>query len=91
MDVEGYKYLAEGLKLIGAGLMAIGAMGAAIGVGQIFAALLQGLARNPAAEPKLAKYFILSPLKVLILKVVLFPDPLYGNRRRFESHNGQNT
>ncbi len=59
MDVESYKYLAEGLKYVGAGLMAIGAFGAAIGVGNIFAALLNGLARNPDAEPKLAKYFLL--------------------------------
>lgn len=49
----------EALKYIGAGLMSIGAVGAGIGVGNIFAALLNGIARNPAAEPKLAKYFIL--------------------------------
>lgn len=59
MEPESYQYLAEGLKYIGAGLMSLGALGAAIGVGNIFAALLNGIARNPAAEPKLAKYFIL--------------------------------
>ncbi len=46
----------EALKYIGVGLMAFGMLGAAIGVGNIFAAMLNGLARNPAAESKLAKY-----------------------------------
>ncbi len=46
----------EALKYIGVGLMSLGMLGAAIGVGNIFAAMLNGLARNPAAESKLAKY-----------------------------------
>ncbi len=46
----------EALKYLGAGLAAFGMLGAAIGVGSIFAAILNGIARNPAAEPKLAKY-----------------------------------
>ncbi len=46
----------EALKFVGAGLMGLGMLGAAIGVGHIFAAMLNGLARNPAAEGKLAKY-----------------------------------
>lgn len=46
----------EAVKFIGAGLMGLGMMGAAIGVGNIFAAMLTGLARNPSAESKLAKY-----------------------------------
>ena len=46
----------EALKFIGVGLLGIGMCGAAIGVGMIFAAMLNGLARNPSAEPKLAKY-----------------------------------
>ena len=50
---------AEAAKMIGAGLAAIGMIGSGIGVGNIFAALLNGIARNPAAEPKLAKYFII--------------------------------
>ncbi len=44
------------LKFIGVGLMAFGMLGAAIGVGNIFAAMLNGLARNPNAENKMAKY-----------------------------------
>lgn len=46
----------EALKYIGAGLMAFGMLGAAIGVGNVFAAMLNGIARNPAAEGKLSKY-----------------------------------
>lgn len=44
------------LKYVGVGLMAFGMLGAAIGVGSIFNAMLSGIARNPAAEGKLAKY-----------------------------------
>lgn len=44
------------LKYIGVGLMAFGMFGAALGVGNIFAAMLNGIARNPAAESKLSKY-----------------------------------
>ncbi len=46
----------EALKYIGIGLTAFGMLGAAIGVGNIFAAMLNGIARNPGAEPKLSKY-----------------------------------
>lgn len=46
MDAESFKY-------IGVGLMAFGMMGAAIGVGNIFSALINGIARNPSAESKL--------------------------------------
>ena len=50
MDLEAAKYLG---KFIGAGLATFGMMGAAIGVGMIFAAALNGIARNPAQEGKL--------------------------------------
>lgn len=46
---------AEGLKYVGVGLTAIAMFGAALGVGNIFAALLNGIARNPSAEQKLIK------------------------------------
>lgn len=45
----------ESLKYIGAGLASVGMLGAAIGIGNIFAALLNGIARNPSAEDKLMK------------------------------------
>ncbi len=53
MEAESYKYLAEGLKFIGVGLTALGFLGAALGVGKIFAALLEGIARNPSAKSQL--------------------------------------
>jgi F-type H+-transporting ATPase subunit c len=46
----------EALKFIGVGLMAFGMLGAALGVGNIFSAMLNGIARNPASESKMAKY-----------------------------------
>jgi F-type H+-transporting ATPase subunit c len=41
----------EGLNFIGAGLACLGMLGAAIGVGNIFAAYLEGAMRNPSAAP----------------------------------------
>jgi F-type H+-transporting ATPase subunit c len=46
----------EVLKYVGAGLMAFGILGAAIGVGNIFASLINGIARNPSAEKSLSKF-----------------------------------
>jgi F-type H+-transporting ATPase subunit c len=45
----------EALKYIGVGLTSIAMFGAAMGIGNIFAALLDGIARNPSAEDKLMK------------------------------------
>ncbi len=45
----------EMLKVIGAGIACFGMIGAAIGVGNIFAAFLTGIARNPSAEQKMFK------------------------------------
>lgn len=53
MEPESYKYLAEGLKFVGVGLTAFGFLGAALGIGKIFAALLEGIARNPSAKSQL--------------------------------------
>jgi F-type H+-transporting ATPase subunit c len=41
----------EGLNFIGAGLACLAMLGAAIGVGNIFAAYLDGAMRNPSAAP----------------------------------------
>ncbi len=49
----------EALKYLGAGLTVFGMAGAALGVGNIFAAFLSGVARNPSAEGKLFKYAII--------------------------------
>jgi F0F1-type ATP synthase membrane subunit c/vacuolar-type H+-ATPase subunit K len=43
-------------KMIGAGLLALGMLGAAVGIGLIFAALLNGVARNPSMQKTLFTY-----------------------------------
>jgi F-type H+-transporting ATPase subunit c len=43
------------LKFIGVGLMAFGMLGAALGVGNIFSALLNSIARNPSAGDQLQR------------------------------------
>ena len=47
---------AEVFKYIGAGLTTLGMLGAGIGVGLVFAAMLNGIARNPSAEGKMKGY-----------------------------------
>jgi F0F1-type ATP synthase membrane subunit c/vacuolar-type H+-ATPase subunit K len=49
MDAMAFKYIAIGL-------MAFGMFGAAIAVANVFAALINSIARNPSAETKMAKY-----------------------------------
>ena len=43
------------LKYIGVGFMAIGMFGAALGVSNIFSALLNSIARNPSAAEQLQR------------------------------------
>jgi F0F1-type ATP synthase membrane subunit c/vacuolar-type H+-ATPase subunit K len=43
-------------KMIGAGLLALGMLGAAVGIGLIFAALLNGVSRNPSMQKTLFTY-----------------------------------
>ena len=47
---------ATSLKFIGIGLMAFGMLGAALGVGKIFEALLNSIARNPSATDQLQRF-----------------------------------
>lgn len=46
----------DALKYIAIAAMSVGMLGAALGVAMIFASLLNGIARNPSAEPKMARY-----------------------------------
>ncbi|KAK3322966.1 ATP synthase subunit C-domain-containing protein [Apodospora peruviana] len=46
-------------KMHGAGLATIGLAGAGVGIGSVFAALINGVARNPALRPQLFQYAIL--------------------------------
>jgi len=41
----------EAAKLIGAGLAVIGVIGSGIGIGNVFAAFISAVGRNPAAAP----------------------------------------
>ena len=43
------------LKFVGTGLMSFGMLGAAIGVGNIFSALLNAIARNPSASDQMQR------------------------------------
>jgi F0F1-type ATP synthase membrane subunit c/vacuolar-type H+-ATPase subunit K len=56
MDAEALKLLG---KYIGAGLTTTGMVGAAIGIGLIFAAALNGMARNPSQEGKLKAFALM--------------------------------
>lgn len=44
------------LKYITIGFMAFAMMGAALGVGNIFASLINAISRNPSAEDKMTKF-----------------------------------
>lgn len=52
MEVQAFKYLAVGI-------LGIAFAGTAIGVGKIFASALDGIAKNPSAEEKIAKYMFI--------------------------------
>ncbi len=41
------------LKFVGMGLATLGMLGAAVGVGLVFGALVDGLARNPSAKSQM--------------------------------------
>lgn len=43
------------LKFIGVGFMALGMLGASLGIGTIFSALLNSIARNPSASDQLQR------------------------------------
>ena len=52
MDPQAFKYIAIGL-------MAFGMLGAALAVANVFAALIESIARNPSAESKMARYALI--------------------------------
>ncbi len=62
----------EVLKYVGAGLACFGMIGAAIGVGHIFAALVNGVARNPSVEPALFKNAIIGAAMAEALGIFSF-------------------
>lgn len=52
MEIQACKYLAVGILGVAFG-------GAAIGVGLVFSAALQGISRNPSAEGTVSKYMFI--------------------------------
>lgn len=48
------------IKYIGVGLLSIGMAGAAVAIGNIFAAFFGAIARNPSASAKIEKYIYIA-------------------------------
>ena len=53
------KIMLASAKIIGAGLATIGLAGAGVGIGTVFAALVNSTARNPSIKAQLFSYTIL--------------------------------
>jgi len=49
----------QAAKLIGAGLATIGVLGSGVGIGIVFGALVQGVARNPSLKQQMLSFTIL--------------------------------
>ena len=49
----------QAAKYIGSGLATIGLAGAGVGIGIVFAGLIEGTSRNPSMRPQLFSYAIL--------------------------------
>lgn len=54
-----HKKMLASAKIIGAGLATIGLAGAGVGIGTVFAALVNSTARNPSIKAQLFSYTIL--------------------------------
>jgi F0F1-type ATP synthase membrane subunit c/vacuolar-type H+-ATPase subunit K len=49
-------FMLAAAKIIGSGLATIGLAGAGVGIGLVFAALINGTSRNPSLRPQLFSY-----------------------------------
>ena len=69
------------LKFIVVGLTSFSMLGAAIGIGNIFSSLLNGIARNPATENKLMKAAFIGAgfFWVLFDRLLGIPTPGIGS------------
>jgi F-type H+-transporting ATPase subunit c len=69
--------LVKSAKLIGAGCATVGLAGAGVGIGVVFAALVMGIARNPALLKQLFTYalsgFALTEAIALFALMMAFP------------------
>lgn len=62
----------EVLKYVGAGIACFGMIGAAIGVGNIFSSIVEGIARNPSTEQSLFKNGIIGAAMAEALGIFAF-------------------
>ncbi|KAF9432208.1 ATPase complex subunit 9, partial [Entomortierella beljakovae] len=67
----------QSAKIIGAGLATIGLAGAGVGIGTVFAALVNSTARNPSIKAQLFSYTILGFALTEAIGVV--PIRVYSN------------
>jgi F-type H+-transporting ATPase subunit c len=51
--------LLQAAQIIGSGIATIGLAGAGVGIGLVFASLIEGTARNPSMRPQLFQYAVL--------------------------------
>jgi F-type H+-transporting ATPase subunit c len=71
----------EVIKYVGAGLSSLGLIGAGIGIGLVFAAYLNGVARNPSAEDKMKGFTFVGAALAEVLGILAFVTSvliLYG-------------
>jgi F-type H+-transporting ATPase subunit c len=59
VELDYHENMGIAAKSIGAGLAAIGLSGAGVGIGSIFAALINGVSRNPSIARQLFRYAVL--------------------------------
>ena len=59
LKVDHMNIMLAAAKIIGSGLATIGLAGAGVGIGLVFAALINGTSRNPSLRPQLFSYAIL--------------------------------
>jgi len=59
LKVDHMNIMLAAAKIIGSGLATIGLAGAGVGIGLVFAALINGTSRNPSLRPQLFAYAIL--------------------------------
>ncbi|KAI1131383.1 hypothetical protein F5Y10DRAFT_262138 [Nemania abortiva] len=79
--------MVEVSKNLGMGSAAIGLTGAGIGIGLVFAALLNGVARNPALRGQLFSYAILGFAFVEAIGLFDLMVALMAKPKRFNIHN----
>ena len=60
----------EAAKMLGAGLAVIGVIGAGIGIGNVFAAFIQAVGRNPAAR---GEVFTMTMLGFALVEAIARP------------------